>query len=197
MQRRSRFLLGLGLVSLAIAASSRADEPTLTLDFRDAPARSALELVLSLENKSYTIGSGVSGFLTAKVAGQRFGSAMDIMVRGLTTPAVWTADPMGIVHIEARPGPAGPPPSFPKLAPDVNFIRVAAIGSRGAVRKAVVEFGRPPESSVAILGVGERAIAAPTGIEWTMVAIGPSTCTLKAARQQRMVPLWGLTPPRR
>ena len=189
-----RSVLGLGVLGLAVSAPALAAEPRLTLDFRDAPIRSALELLLTLGNKQYQIGSGTVGLVTMAASGKTFAQAMDALSQAASTPLTWTAGDNGVISI----GPSGPSsamPEFPQNPP--GFARTAAVGTFGNVRKAVLEFGAPPNSTTEVVGVGVLVRDSTTGTEWRVASIGPKGCELRAGSEKRILPLAGLTPPRR
>lgn len=193
MLSRFRFLLALGTLGAALAAPTVAAEPVLVLSCRDTPVRTALELLFTLTGKQYQMGNGVMGLITMSVSGITFSQTMNLLQQATPTPFSWT-ESASVISVQ-RVGPLGTMPELPQNPP--GFARTAAVGTFGNVRKAVLEFGPPPNSTMEVVGVGVLVRDSTTGKEWRVASIGPKGCELRAGSEKRILPLAGLTPPRR
>jgi hypothetical protein len=101
------------LLFVLLLCSSSFAQSNITLDLKDAPVRSSLEMIFKQAGiKNYVIDNSVAGFVTCTLTDQPFENSLKLIMRANTTPLTYTKEnDVYIVKsrrivIEANPEPS-------------------------------------------------------------------------------------------
>ena len=101
------------LLFVLLFCSSSFAQSNITLDLKDAPVRSSLEMIFKQAGiKNYVIDNSVAGFVTCTLTDQPFDNSLKLIMRANTTPLTYTKEnDVYIVKsrrivIEANPEPS-------------------------------------------------------------------------------------------
>ena len=106
-----------------------AQEKTVSLDLRDAPVRTCLEMAFKQADiNNFVIDNNVAGFVTMTITDQPFEVALKLIMRGATSPLtyikennVYIVKPRSITPV---PQTAGPDPIPQTVTNNVSFERI-------------------------------------------------------------------------
>ena len=118
------------LALLILCSSAFAQEKNVSLDLRDAPIRTCLEMAFKqAEINNFVIDNNVDGFVTMTIKDQPFEIALKLIMRGATTPLtyikennVYIVKPRSIAPV---PQTAGPDPIPENLTNNFSFERIS------------------------------------------------------------------------
>jgi len=94
-------LSGLMIPNAAMAIQENTPPPTMTLEFRDAPLRAALEQLFANAKVDYSIDPSVQGYVNLKVTDIPFDNALKLMLRSSTVPLTYSID-NGVYIVKPR-----------------------------------------------------------------------------------------------
>lgn len=117
------------LVVLCACSPIFAQEKTVSLDLRDAPVRTCLEMAFKQADiNNFVIDNNVAGFVTMTISDQPFEVALKLIMRGASTPLtyikennVYIVKPRSITPV---PQTAGPDPIPQTATNNISFERI-------------------------------------------------------------------------
>ena len=81
------------LLFVLLFCSSSFAQSNITLDLKDAPVRSSLEMIFKQAGiKNYVIDNSVAGFVTCTLTDQPFDNSLKLIMRANTTPLTYTKE---------------------------------------------------------------------------------------------------------
>ena len=117
----------IGFLALFLLCNSAfAQEKNVSLDLRDAPIRTCLEMAFKQANiNNFVIDNNVAGFVTLTITDQPFELALKLIMRGATTPLTYIKE-NNIYIVKPRtislvPQTAGPDPIPETSSNNVSF----------------------------------------------------------------------------
>jgi hypothetical protein len=193
MKTISRRLLLLTSVCCLTAGSVLAGTPTYTFDCRDMPVRDALELIGKLEGRPYRMAPALVGAPTIQGKNRSLKQLMDTLTKALPVRSTWKIDEKGALFVECSGGIQNLDP-MPRYPTDPNYARTSAVVSRDGVRRAVLVFNVPSESSRStsiLVGEGESVTDPTTKRKWRVQSIRAQGCVLQSGKERRTLRLQG------
>lgn len=111
-------LFGFSLVLMPKATFAQsANAPSITLDLKDAPIRTTLEMAFKQAGiNNFVIDNNVAGFVTMTITDQPFENALKLIMRAATEPLTYTKE-NNVYIVKVRVATPAPQSAVPDLAP--------------------------------------------------------------------------------
>ena len=126
-------LFGFSLVLMPKATFAQsANTPSITLDLKDAPIRTTLEMAFKQAGiNNFVIDNNVAGFVTMTITDQPFENALKLIMRAATEPLTYTKE-NNVYIVKVRvitpvPQTAGPDPIPPVTVNSLTWERIPLV----------------------------------------------------------------------